>query len=57
MRVYNSIPDPAKIMMLQSNIITREEFGKWYIGSKVRRKRNKLFRHLEKFEKGYRRKK
>jgi len=36
--------------------IRKEEFGKWYIGTNLRRKRERQFRHLEKFEKGYRRK-
>lgn len=42
--------------ILPSPVITKEEYGKWYIGSKIRRKRERQFRHLEKFEKGYRRK-
>lgn len=37
--------------------INDDDFGNWYIGTNKRRKRDKLFRHLEKFEKGYRRKK
>lgn len=41
---------------LPSPVILKEEFGKWYIGTNLRRKRERKFRHLEKFEKGYRRK-
>lgn len=37
-------------------LMSDDVFGRWYSYSNLRRKRNRQFRHLEKYEKGYRRK-
>lgn len=43
--------------MFNPYLMSDDVFGLFYNSSHIRKKRNILFRHLEKHEKGYRRKK
>lgn len=44
-------------LVFNPNLTSDDVFGMWYIGSHIKRARDRKFRHLEKFQKGYKRKK